>query len=274
MMRCAVAMTPNEAKFAPIPLRGPISEVFPLAHQYGYHGIEVHMRNPGAVDWKEFAALSERHSLPITAIGTGMAARMDGLTLTDDNPDIRRRAVDCLVQYCRRLSPMESSIIIGSMNGNVGQDPDKAKQRRGYHVDCLKECCKTAVEEGVTVLLEATNRYECDWLNTTEDTLDVISQVNSPCLKYLADTFHMNIEEVDILSSIRRAGDRLGYVHLVDSNREGPGRGHIPMKDVIRVLSEIGYDGILSFECLPKPDPETASVESLKHVNSLLSEIQ
>ena len=89
-------------------------------------------------------------------------------------------------------------------------------------------------------------------------------------IKYLADTFHMNIEEVDIGAGFRRAGSKLGYVHLVDSNRQLPGQGHLPMREVLRSLADIGYDGCLSFECLPSPDGESSLERALSFVRESL----
>ena len=43
----------------------------------------------------------------------------------------------------------------------------------------------------------------------------------------LLDAFHMNIEEVSIGDAIRAAGERLGYFHVVDSNRRAAGFGHV-----------------------------------------------
>ena len=41
-MKLVVTATPGEARLAPILLRGPISESFASASQYGYDGIEIH----------------------------------------------------------------------------------------------------------------------------------------------------------------------------------------------------------------------------------------
>ena len=69
----------------------------------------------------------------------------------------------------------------------------------------------------------------------------------------------MNIEEVSITDAIRRAASRLGYVHLVDSNRHAPGQGHLPFASILGVLDEIGFAGPLVAEVIPLPDDETAA---------------
>ena len=70
-----------------------------------------------------------------------------------------------------------------------------------------------------------------------------------PEIGVMADFFHMNIEEADIPASIRAAAPRLVYVHVADSNRLQPGRGHLDFRPGFRALKEIGYDGPLAIEC-------------------------
>lgn len=270
-MKLAVTATPEEARLAPVLLRGPLAESFALASRYGCDGIEVHLRNPHDVDWQEMIGLSRRYSLPVTTLGTGMAAGMDGLTFSDARNGVRSQAVERVKAHIKLAARLGSAVTIGVLNGNLGNDAGQAAKRREFHLACLKQCCHAAADAGVCLLLEPLNRYESDWFNTTEDALAVIEQLGASNLKYLADTYHMNIEEVDLAASIRRAGNSLGYVHLVDSNRCGPGQGHLPFGEVLDALMDIGYDGYLSLECLPKPDAESAIKDALKYIRKLLA---
>ncbi|MEZ6149770.1 MAG: hypothetical protein R3C09_06575 [Pirellulaceae bacterium] len=45
-------------------------------------------------------------------------------------------------------------------------------------------------------------------------------------VRLLADLFHMNIEEANVAQGLRDAGQYLGHVHFVDSNRRAAGLGH------------------------------------------------
>jgi sugar phosphate isomerase/epimerase len=272
-MKVTATATPSEARFAPILLRGPISESFARASRYGYDGIEIHLRHPHDVKWDEVVELTRRYALPVTTLGTGMAAGMDGLTFSDPSSGIRSQAVERVKRHIELAERLASAVTIGLLNGNLGDNISEAAKRRENHVACLEACCRSAADAGVSLLLEPLNRYECDWFNTTEDALSLIERTGAPNLKYLADTFHMNIEERDIAASIRRAGSALGYVHLVDSNRCGPGQGHLPFREVLNTLVDIGYDGYLSFECLPKPDVNRALKDSLSYVNNILIEL-
>jgi sugar phosphate isomerase/epimerase len=83
-----------------------------------------------------------------------------------------------------------------------------------------------------------------------------------PEIAIMADFFHMNIEEADIAASIRAARERIVYVHVADSNRLQPGRGHLDFTPGFRALKEIGYDGWLGIECRVEGPYEDALAES------------
>jgi len=125
----------------------------------------------------------------------------------------------------------------------------------------------------ITILLEPLNRYEYDYINTVEDGLRVIDEVGAPNLKLLADTFHMNIEEVNIAVSLRRAGSQLGHIHLVDTNRQAPGYGHLDLRGILRELWRMKYPGYLSLEVLPLPNPRQAMEDGICTIKSILSEL-
>ena len=265
-MKLVISATPQRANFAPILLQGDIEEAFAKAAQLGYQGIELHLRDPHEIDWDKTLAMVKQYSLPVTALGTGAGARVDGLTFTDLDVAVRKRTIERVAEHIKFAALLDASIIIGSMNGHIAGN-QIAKE---YHLDCLKQCCELGAKDKVTILLEPLNRYESDWLNNTQDTLEIIAKAEYPNIKYLADTFHMNIEEASIIDSLKSAGNNLGYVHLVDSNRQIPGNGHILFDQVLKTLADMKFTGPMSFECLPAPDSKTASAAAIKYVKNLM----
>ena len=173
-MKIALTTTPSEARFAPIVLRGPISETFPATARLGYDGLEVHLRDPHDVDWDELVGLSEDHGLHVPTLGTGMAAGMDGLTFPHPDPEVRRRAVARVREHIKLAARLKSLVTIGSMSGKLGYDDEERLRGRERALVCLKECCAAAGDAGVTIVLEPLNRYEGDYLNTVQDVLDVL----------------------------------------------------------------------------------------------------
>jgi sugar phosphate isomerase/epimerase len=85
----------------------------------------------------------------------------------------------------------------------------------------------------------------------------------------LADLFHMNIEESNIADAIRTAGQYVGHVHFVDSNRQAAGRGHMNYAPIAQALNDIGYHGYASAEAFPTPDSETAARQTIETFNAV-----
>jgi len=272
-MKTALTVTPSEARFAPILLRGEIADAFVLAAELDYDGVELHLRQLSDIDRAATCKLVADYGMGVPTLGTGMAAGEDGLTFADPDPEIRRRAVERVSEHIDLAADLDSAVTIGSLSGQLGSDMQQRPVRRAAALACLEKCCQIAAAVGVTILLEPINRYECDYMNTVEDALGVIKQIGAPNLKLLADTFHMNIEEADIAASLRRAGPNLGHVHLADSNRQAPSHGHLDVRGVLQALGDINYQEYLSFEVLPLPNPRQAAEDAIRTVRNILSDL-
>jgi sugar phosphate isomerase/epimerase len=148
----------------------------------------------------------------------------------------------------------QAAVIVGGIRGRlVGSESEQAAQRAGA-IAAMRDCARLAAGLGVTLLLEPINRFETNFVNTAAEGLDLLTEIGEPSMKLLLDTFHMNIEERDVPDAMRSAGDRLGYVHIADSNRRAPGQGHVNFAEVIHALDQIAYRGLLVAEVLPIPD--------------------
>jgi sugar phosphate isomerase/epimerase len=269
-MKFALTATPYLLGNVPVLFQGDLSNAFTQAVELGCDGIELHLRQPADIDKQQIRRMCLQHNLEIPAIGTGWAAIVDGLTFTNPDPRISREAVRRIEEHIELAAYFGSAVIIGLILGNMGKDQAQRPARWKSMFDCLYDCCQSALDRGVDLFLEPVNRYESDHLNTLDDALSLIAKTGSPNLKLLADTFHMNIEEVDLADSIRKA--KPAHLHLSDSNRQAPGHGHTDFGRVIQSLSDIGYTGYLSFEMLPLPVPVQAAQDGLQVIKKTLSE--
>jgi D-psicose/D-tagatose/L-ribulose 3-epimerase len=112
----------------------------------------------------------------------------------------------------------------------------------------ITEVAKIAADCGVVLGMEVLNRFEGYLLNTCEEALQFVNEVNQPNVKIMLDTFHMNIEEDNIAGAIRKAGDKLGHLHLGEQNRKVPGKGSLPWNEIGLALRDINYQGAAVME--------------------------
>lgn len=123
-------------------------------------------------------------------------------------------------------------------------------------VESARRICGLAAAKGLTVVFEILNRYESHQIRTVAEGLDLLTKVNAPNLALLPDAYHMNIEEADPATALRRGGAAVGLYHAADSNRGAIGDGHTDFAAQIAALDAIGYAGPIILEtAAPGPDP-------------------
>ena len=149
-------------------------------------------------------------------------------------------------------------VIIGLIRGKI-EDGVNRVEAEEWTIGCLRECTEFAKEYNTRLTLEPVNRYESNFINTLSEGVEFIKRVGTSNLGLLADTFHMNIEEVSIYDSIVQAKEYITHVHFADSNRWTPGFGHLDFAKIVQTLKRIGYQGHVSAEALPLPDPDSAA---------------
>ena len=162
----------------------------------------------------------------------------------------------------------DALVIIGLIRG-ITPEGQTHSQSMQYLTECLAECAEKAAENGVRMALEPLNRYETDLIRTVQDGLDLIDQIGSSSLGLLLDTFHMNIEESDIVGSMLKSGEQIFHFHVADSNRWYPGGGHLDFKSIIEALNNVGYKGWISGEFMPIPDADTAARRSILFMKTI-----
>jgi sugar phosphate isomerase/epimerase len=197
------------------------------------------------------------------------AANVDGArTLLDPDPR-QREAGRELVRHRLELAGMLGSagVLLVPQFGRAPGLPDLSPLRTARELERelfalqLRELAPAAVAAGLPLFLEPLNRYEAHLVNRLDQGVALADEIG-PGIGVMADFFHMNIEEADIAASIRAAGRHLVYVHVADSNRLQPGRGHLAFRPGFAALKAIGYDGYLGIECRVDGPIEEALRES------------
>ncbi|MFX0555740.1 sugar phosphate isomerase/epimerase family protein [Maribacter sp. CXY002] len=160
------------------------------------------------------------------------------------------------VQYVKDVAKMVSDLggsVISLVPATVGKIiPDATpEQEWEWAVEGVREIYRYTEELGLQIGIEPINRFETYFINRGAQALALAEAVGPNCGVCL-DTFHMNLEEVDMFKTIKQVGRRLVNFHVADNNRMAPGMGHLNWKKIIDTLKEIHYDKVLSVEfCAP-----------------------
>jgi len=212
----------------------------------GYDGVEIPIFEGTPDDYRRLGEMLDRIGLERTAVSAmgdpamnligDAVARKAGVAFV-------RNAIDCAEALGAKLlsGPLHSTI--GAFTG-VG--PTSAEKKRS--VSSQRAIGDHAAKHGVTIGLEALNRFECYLVNTMADLSAHIEEIGHPNIKAMYDTFHANIEEADPIGAYSKHVKNIVHVHLSENDRGVPGRGNIPWKKTFSAIRDSGYDGWLTIE--------------------------
>jgi sugar phosphate isomerase/epimerase len=233
------------------------------AADLGFDAIELFTPAADAIDSELLGDLLVRFNLKLAAVGTGAGKVIHGLTLTDPDPEIRKKAIQFVSEMISFGAKFGAPAIIGSMQGNVLPTGNR-EETMDWLSQGLKILGQKAESEGIFLIYEPLNRYETNLLNTLEAGSAFLEKSGLENIKLLADLFHMNIEETNLPESIKSYAKHIGHVHFADSNRKPMGFGHTEMKPIAESLKEVGYTGYVSAEAFPWPDPYAAAQQTIE----------
>lgn len=130
----------------------------------------------------------------------------------------------------------------------------------------LKRIMPTAERYGVTIVMELLNTYDHgDYLcSRTAWGVELCKRVGSDRMKLLYDIYHMQRMEGEIIATLRRSIDYIAHVHTggVPGRNEIDARQELNYPAIMRALVELGYDGFVGQEFVPKDADVVASLRN------------
>jgi D-psicose/D-tagatose/L-ribulose 3-epimerase len=236
------------------PTDAAIADLAPRVKAMGFDLFELGVEKPGDWDPARVAEILATNGLS-ASLCVAMGEDRD---LTDAG---LVRSTQEYVRYCiDAAATIGASVVAGPLYTPVGKTWQMDYAERAATIDRLVEGLKPladyAGERDVRLAVEPLNRFETSFLNTAEQTMEIVDRVDSPAIGVLLDTFHMNIEEKDQAAAIRRVGDKLVHFHACGNDRGAPGADHIAWEAITAALRETGYDGAVVIESFT-PDNQT-----------------
>ncbi len=227
----------------------------------GYHGVELALRGKEDVDVPEMRALLAKFGLEVSCISTGQVFADLNLYLTCPGKSRRAEAVRVICGLVELAGEFGGMLNLGRTRGFVAEDQTPA-QAEALFADSLAQILPVAQRHGVCLVIEPVNRYEINFINRVDECAALLARLGMQNVGIMPDVFHMNIEDAQIGATLRNHAPLVKYVHLADSNRRAPGWGHLDFEDVFLGLRAGGYNGWVSIEILPLPNPDSAAKQA------------
>jgi sugar phosphate isomerase/epimerase len=226
----------------------PVEKGIQRVAKCGYDAIEL-IGEPASYDPPKVRRLAEENGIAVSSICSIYTAERD---LASPDAKARKAAVDYVKSVADLAAAVACPVIIVAPTACMKMTPwkDPAEERK-WAIEGIRAGGEYAKSVGVNLTLECWNRYETYFINRLEQGLELMREVGLPNMGVMGDTFHMNIDEANIADALRSVGKDLNHVHLADSNRAAPGKGHTDFLPILQALKEIDYKGYLTFELLP-----------------------
>lgn len=235
--------------------------VLPKLKKVGYDGVEIPIFDVSDPShFKKIAQACKDNGLAVNAVTVLPDEEHNAISPVAAN---RQGAIDHLKKVIECAHQGTVGNICGPFYQVLGQFTGKypSETELEHAAEVHRAIAPVAQAAGITLAIEALNRFESHLLNTMEQAASYVRRVNHPAFGTMYDTFHANIEEKDPIGCIDTvfATGKLNNVHISENDRGTPGKGHVNIVGAIKHLKSIGYDGWMTIEAFGGSLPDLAA---------------
>ena len=144
----------------------------------------------------------------------------------------------------------------------------------GNMVDHLRGVLGMVEKAGLVLVVEHVNqpRRPDNLVTRLGEAYTIVKALNSPAVKLMYDTEHVQVMEGDLLRNLERVAAEIGSVQIADvPGRLEPGQGEINFVQFFRKLRQVGYMGLVELEnnfSRPGAEGERLAYEALCQINT------
>jgi sugar phosphate isomerase/epimerase len=254
----------------------PMAEVCSIARRLGYQGIEIapftlapSATEVSAAQRQETRTIIQDHGLETVGLHWLFAKTPMSLHMTTPEQPVWQRTRDYLAALLDLCADLGGKVLVlGSpkqRNILENQTPKGAWRRA---VEMLSSVVDQAEDLGLDICLEPLSPAETNFINTVDEGMKMVRQIDHPNFKVHLDVKAMSSESKpvpDIIRSIEATD--IGHFHVNDPNLYGPGMGQVDYAPIAAAVRDVGYDQWLSVEVFKyDPDPETIARQSIDYL--------
>ena len=244
----------------------PFIERFAKARQAGFDAVEFLFPYPfTATEIKERLDQNQLklvlHNLPAGDWDAGER----GIACLPERKEEFRKGVAKGIEYAKVLGVNQLNCLAGKAPSGVDQ-----KVLHETFIENLRFAADELQKENIRLLIEPINTFDIPgfFLSTTQQALDILSEVQSKNLFIQYDIYHAQRMEGELAATIEKNLGKIAHIQLADNpGRNEPGTGEIHYPFLFRLLDRLGYKGWIGCEYKPATTTE-AGLGWLKKLNS------
>ena len=159
------------------------------------------------------------------------------------------------VQDAKRLNCKKIIIASGDFLEGITHEHQLGNIEAG-----VRELLPYFEENAITALIEPINNkvdHPEAGLWSSAESFDMVRCIGSSNVKILFDIYHMQIMEGDVTRRMLEHLDIISHIHCAGNpGRNEPYIGELNYLEIVRILSEEGFDGCIGIEYIPTVSPK------------------
>lgn len=238
---------PDDGLFVAHAGKDPLDQIKFIADQ-GFAGIEDNFLKLRPIDVQEKIGRElERHGMQMGCFLNNLI--LDRPTFVSNSPEARevlREQLRETIEVAKRVNGKYVTTLSGLLDPKLERDYQTLNM-----VENLKYCAELAEPAGVVLGVEAiTGKW---WTGTFLTSIShaylIVKAVNSPAVKLIFDTFHIQMEQGNILDTLARVWDEIACFQIADvPGRTEPTSGEINYSTILKHIYSKGYTGLIEME--------------------------
>ncbi len=253
-----------------------LEDTLAYAARIGYQAVEIApftlanaVTDVPAAERQKIREVAARNRIEIAGIHW-VLVKPEGLYLNHTDESIRERTARYftdLVNFCADIGG--KIMVVGSPKQRNVLPEVAREQAWAWAVNTFKPATAQAQKRGVTICIEPLSPAETNFINTAEEAIKFMRELNSPNFRIILDVKAMSSESKPIPQIIRESAPHFAHFHANDKNLKGPGFGDVDFKPIAAALKEVNYNGYVSVEVFKfEEGPEAIATRSLQYMKS------
>lgn len=260
----------------------PFADACKVIKKAGYTGIELApftlAEDPAdltAAQRREFRDIIESEGLEFVGLHWLMVSPK-GLHVTTPDDALRARSwqhIRTLIDLCSDLGE-NGKMIFGSPFQRATTGGLTREQATRHYIEGLKSVAPQACDRGVTILIEPLPVAQCDVVQTLEEAVGYVREINMASIQTMFDVHNAIDEKEPHEVLVDRYFEYIKHVHVQELNGAHCGTGNYDFKPLFDVLRRRNYQGWISLEAFDFTyGAEPIANESLRHLESEIAKL-